>query len=164
MSFWNFPTSQPYINKSDLNILENKRTVVSRSCQYKFFVALLSLSFKKIKFHDSIVRLVFKNNQSNLQNFGSLLHLSVFEHLFFVKSSFASLSIAPIIYGTVTKLNHRSIKANKKIWVWGYILKIFRVGRNDFFFTFLTSFFSIQRTYGTLKQNLVKFKYTQDIN
>ena len=32
------------------------------------------------------------------------------------------------------------------------------------FFYFILFFFSIQRAYGTLKQNLVKFQYTEVIN
>ena len=49
------------------------------------------------------------------------------------------------------------------IYIWGYILKKIRAGRWDFFFffTFLYRyFFSIQKAYETLKQNLAKFKYT----
>ena len=51
------------------------------------------------------------------------------------------------------------------MFVWGYMLKKLGnyVGRSFFNF-FLSLFFSIQRAYGTLKQNLVKFKYTQVIN
>ena len=40
------------------------------------------------------------------------------------------------------------------VCVWGYMLKKIRVGRNIFYFFY---------HFGTLKQNLVKFKYTQAI-
>ena len=60
------------------------------------------------------------------------------------------------------------VKAKKKknyICVWGYILKKIRVGRVFFLiFFFLSLFIFIQRAYGTLKQNLVKFQYTEVIN
>ena len=39
-----------------------------------------------------------------------------------------------------------------------------RVGRKDFFFTFFYYPLSIQGAYGTLKQNLVKFQYTEAIS
>ena len=42
------------------------------------------------------------------------------------------------------------------------MLKQIRVGRLDFVFYLLV--FSIQDAYGTLNQDLVKFKYTQVIN
>ena len=44
------------------------------------------------------------------------------------------------------------------------MLKQIRVRRWVGFNFFYRYFFSIQRAYGTLKQNLVKFKYTQVIN
>ena len=54
----------------------------------------------------------------------------------------------------------------KKICVWGYMLKKIGLveGRLFFNFLFVIISFSIQRAYGKLKQNLVKFTYTQLIN
>ena len=50
--------------------------------------------------------------------------------------------------------------------VWGYMLKTLgKEGRQDVFLNFFYHyFFSIQRAYGTLKENLLKFIYTQVIN
>ena len=58
------------------------------------------------------------------------------------------------------------VKAKKYIYicVWGYMLKKIRVGRVFFLFFFLSLFIFIQRAYGTLKQNLVKFQYIEVIN
>ena len=58
-----------------------------------------------------------------------------------------------------------SLRPRKKLYVWSYTLKTIRVGRYDCFFTFVSSlfFFSIQRAYGTMKQNLAKFQYTEVI-
>ena len=58
------------------------------------------------------------------------------------------------------------VKAKKKeyICVWGYMLKKIRIGRVFFLIFFFSLFIFIQRAYGTLKQNLVKFQYTEVIN
>ena len=50
------------------------------------------------------------------------------------------------------------------LYVWGYMLKKMQVGSCFFYYFFFYHFFSMQRAYGTLKQNLIKFKYTQVIN
>ena len=53
------------------------------------------------------------------------------------------------------------------VCVWGYMLKNIRVGSRQVgavFTFFIIIYFSMQRTYGTLKQNLIKFKYFQVIN
>ena len=51
------------------------------------------------------------------------------------------------------------------ICAWGYMLKKLRVGMQvGFVNIFLSLFFSIKRAHGTMKQNLVKFEYTQVIN
>ena len=103
---WNFATMKKFISKTYLYILKRKKPIVSRFWKcLRFYYEILKISNPMIQ----LMVQIFLHICYIRSKFWFSLPLLRFGASFsrFVTFSFALLPIAPFVYNTASKLNHR---------------------------------------------------------